>query len=53
MAAFPLDDVIESQQFDRDLLDVVFETADRMKADLAGDRRYANVLAGKIMASLF
>lgn len=53
MAAFPLDDVIESQQFDRDLLDLVFRTADQMKADLAGQRRYANALAGKIMASLF
>ena len=53
MAAFPLNHVIESQQFDRDLLDMVFDTADKMKADLSGERRFGTALAGKIMASLF
>ncbi len=53
MNSFPLNHIIESQQFDRDLLDVVLETADRMKADLSGDRSYADALNGKIMASLF
>jgi aspartate carbamoyltransferase catalytic subunit len=53
MAAVPLSHVIESQQFDRDLLDLVFQTADAMKADLSGARRFARALEGKIMASLF
>lgn len=53
MAAFPLAHVIESQQFDRELLEVVFQTADRMKTDLYGERRFAQSLAGRIMASLF
>ncbi len=53
MTAFPLAHVIESQQFDRDLLETVFRTADQMKADLSGDRRFAKVLEGRIMASLF
>ena len=53
MSAFPLSHVVESQQFDKDLLDLVFSTADAMKADLAGPRRYAKALDGKIMASLF
>ena len=53
MPTFALNHVIESQQFDRDLLDEVFQTADRMKADLYGDRRFAKALEGKIMASLF
>jgi len=53
MTGFPLNDIIESQQFDRSLLDTVFQTADRMKADLTGPRCYANALEGKIMASLF
>jgi aspartate carbamoyltransferase catalytic subunit len=53
MTAFPLAHVIESQQFDRDLLDVVFQTADTMKADLCGPRRFAKALEGRIMASLF
>ena len=34
MPAFPLEHVIESQQFDRDLLELVFRTADQMKADV-------------------
>jgi aspartate carbamoyltransferase catalytic subunit len=45
--------VIESQQFDRELLEVVFRTADQMKADLDGERRFARALEGRIMASLF
>jgi aspartate carbamoyltransferase catalytic subunit len=53
MAAFPLAHVIESQQFDRELLEVVFQTADQMKADLFGERRFAKSLDGRIMASLF
>lgn len=53
MNPFPLEHVIESQQFDRDLLDIVFRTANQLKADLYGDRRYAKSLEGKIMASLF
>jgi len=53
MPAFPLSHVIESQQFDRELLELVFQTADRMKADLHGERRLADCLRGKIMASLF
>jgi aspartate carbamoyltransferase catalytic subunit len=53
MSAFALDHVIESQQFDRDLLELVFETADQMKTDLYGERRLAKFLDGKIMASLF
>ena len=53
MATFHLEHVIESQQFDRDLLEVVFRTADQMKADLYGKRRFAKSLEGRIMASLF
>ncbi|MBT8360114.1 MAG: aspartate carbamoyltransferase [Desulfobacterales bacterium] len=53
MSAFTLDHVIESQQFDRDLLELVFQTADQMKTDLYGERRLAKFLDGKIMASLF
>jgi len=53
MPAFPLSHVIESQQFDRGLLEMVFQTADQMKADLYGVRRFADALRGKIMASLF
>lgn len=53
MTAFALDHVIESQQFDRDLLDIVFSIADEMKADLYGERRFAKALEGRIMASLF
>jgi aspartate carbamoyltransferase catalytic subunit len=45
--------VIESQQFDRELLEVVFQTADQMKVDLYGERRFARSLEGRIMASLF
>ncbi|BBO72896.1 aspartate carbamoyltransferase [Desulfosarcina widdelii] len=53
MTAFPLSHVIESQQFDRDLLETVFRTADQLKDDLYKERRFANALQGKIMASLF
>ena len=53
MPAFPLSHVIESQQFDRELLEFVFRTADRMKADLYEERRLSDALRGKIMASLF
>jgi aspartate carbamoyltransferase catalytic subunit len=54
MGGFPLKHVYESQQFDRELLEVVFRTADKMKADLtAENRRYAEALKHKIMASLF
>ncbi len=53
MTAFPLAHVIESQQFDRELLEVVFQTADQMKVDLFGERRFARSLEGRIMASLF
>lgn len=53
MAAFALKHVVESQQFDRELLESVFRTADEMKKDLYGERRFAKALDGKIMASLF
>lgn len=53
MTTFTLKHVVESQQFDRTLLELVFTTADRMKADLQGTRELAKFLDGKIMASLF
>lgn len=53
MATFPLEHVVESQQFDRQLLETIFQTADQMKADLLGKRQYAKILEGNIMASLF
>ena len=54
MSDFPLKHVYEAQQFDRKLLDIVFETADQMKEDLAGGgNRFGSSLANKIMASLF
>ena len=53
MTAFPLEHVVESQQFDRNLLETVFRTADQMKADLSGNRIFAKCLDGRIMASLF
>ncbi|MDL2269928.1 aspartate carbamoyltransferase [Desulfosarcina sp. OttesenSCG-928-G17] len=57
MPVFPLNHIIEAQQFDRDILERVFRTADKMKADLAdalaGKRQFAKALDGKIMASLF
>ena len=45
--------MVESQQFDRNLLELVFKTADMMKADLQGGRKLAKFLDGKVMASLF
>jgi aspartate carbamoyltransferase catalytic subunit len=53
MSQFNLQHVVESQQFDRNLLELVFSTADMMKADLQGERKLAKFLDGKIMASLF
>jgi aspartate carbamoyltransferase catalytic subunit len=53
MRRFDLKHVCEAQQFDRELLDVVFHTADAMKAALAGQNPYARVLENKIMASVF
>lgn len=53
MAAFSLKHIVESQQFDRELLEIVFGMADRMKADLDGQRHFARALEGRIMASLF
>ena len=53
MTALPWKHVIESQQFDRNLLEIVFRVADEMKADLSGQRKFAKALDGKIMASLF
>lgn len=53
MPSFELEHVVESQQFDRDILELVFQTADMMKEDLAGERKLAQFLDGKIMASLF
>lgn len=51
---FPLDHIYESQQFDNDLLDMVFQTADAMRTDLAArPRRLAAALEDRIMASLF
>jgi aspartate carbamoyltransferase catalytic subunit len=53
MSVFNLDHVVESQQFDRDLLELVIQTAHMMKADLEGGRTLSRFLNGKIMASLF
>ncbi len=53
MAEFNLKHVYEAQQFDRELLDLVFNVADDMKASLIGDRQYARELEHNIMASLF
>ena len=53
MSQFSLQHVVESQQFDLDLLELVFKTADLMKADMQGDRKLAKFLDGRIMASLF
>ena len=54
MNKFNLKHVYESQQFDRPLLEHLFDVADLMKADLtARSREYAEVLKHKIMASLF
>ena len=53
MRQFDLDHVYESQQFDRELLDIVFSVADKMRNDLRGARDYALSLQNRIMASLF
>ncbi|MBU8910030.1 MAG: aspartate carbamoyltransferase [Desulfobacterales bacterium] len=54
MTRFSLKHVYESQQFDLELLDIIFKVADEMKNDLlAKPRLYADVLKDKIMASLF
>lgn len=53
MTGFDLHHVIESQQFDRNLLETVFRTTDRMKTDLVSERAYSKKMEGKIMASLF
>jgi len=54
VAKFSLQHVYESQQFDLELLDIVFKVADEMKSDLlAKPRQYADILKDKIMASLF
>lgn len=54
VVSFPLKHVVESQQFDREVLDVVLDTAGLMKTDVSeGGRRYGRSLEGKIMASLF
>ena len=53
MSQFNLQHVVESQQFDRELIDVVFSVAAQMKEDLTGRGQLRYSLAGKIMASLF
>jgi aspartate carbamoyltransferase catalytic subunit len=51
--AFSLKHIIEAQQFDRELLDIVFDVANDMKSSLKGDNQYARELEHCIMASLF
>ena len=53
MERFNLEHVVESQQFSRELIDVVFCVADEMKNDLKNGRRYSRLLENRIMASLF
>lgn len=53
MSKFNLQHVVASQQFDRELIDVVFSVATQMKEDLTGRGQLRYSLAGKIMASLF
>jgi aspartate carbamoyltransferase catalytic subunit len=54
MAKFNLKHVYESQQFDQDLLNIIFNVADDMKKDVcASSRKYSKALENKIMASLF
>lgn len=53
MGIFNLQHVIQSQQFNRELIDVVFRVAAEMKEDLTGRGQLRYSLAGKIMASLF
>lgn len=54
MAKFNLKHVYESQQFDQNLLNIIFSVADDMKKDVsAPSRKYSEALKDKIMASLF
>ncbi len=53
MTVLPWRHLVESQQFNRELLERVFRVANSMKDDLAGERNFARALDGKIMASLF
>lgn len=54
MGRFNLEHVYESQQFDLELLDILFSVTDEMKKDLsAKPRRYSEALRGQVMASLF
>ncbi len=54
MGRFNLEHVYESQQFDLELLDILFSVTDEMKKDLsAKPRRYSEALKGQVMASLF
>ncbi len=53
MEGFNLKHVVEAQQFDRGLLEIVFDVADDMKASLQGANQYAGELECCIMASLF
>ncbi len=54
MTGFNLKHVYEAQQFDLELLDIIFNVTDKMKEDVSvKNRQYADVLKGKIMASLF
>lgn len=54
MRRFNLMHVYESQQFNPELLDIIFSIADKMKEDLSAvPRRYSRALQDKIMASLF
>ncbi|MCO5550809.1 hypothetical protein L7F22_004301 [Adiantum nelumboides] len=50
--SFPLSDVIEAQQFDRDLLGRIFDVA-RLMEDLEKDTDAHKVLKGYLMATLF
>lgn len=49
---FPLDDVIEAQQFDRDLLGRIFDVA-RLMEDLEKGSEAHGILKGFLMATLF
>lgn len=53
MEGFNLQHVYEAQQFDLDLLNIIFDVSNDMKASLSTDYRYATALENKIMASLF
>lgn len=53
MDGFKLTHVVESQQFNQEIIDVVFKVADEMRADLVKGRQYKRLLDEYIMASLF